>query len=333
MVPPRGKGRRPVRAGERRRLVVPPSPSGRGVRRSVTGTRRRWPAAYARFGDEGPLRRRRPWSWPSPKRSGTTRPVRSGKLTDGRCAPGRSVAVDAGRPTCGGCCAGRSTCGPSTRAAETPHVLWRAVCELSADDGAYAEETKPSKRVVDDRRRRTAASGQRAARPPNAAAGDGSGGVIPYRTCAWRSAGVGRRVVVAVRAGPGELAHAGNWHSDREAAAAADQALAVARTTGKPLALSYRRDDVGDSGHGPGSVRGRSPPGDRGVDMAAAAGDGWAFVHAVMWEANASPEPFGEETADLFRRRREQLAALRGADTYLARSLRWRPSTASISGR
>ena len=54
------------------------------------------------------------------------------------------------------------------------------------------------------------------------------------------------------------------------------------------------------------------------VDMAAAAGDGWAFVHAVTWEANASPEPFGEETADLFRRRRDQLAALRGADSYLA---------------
>ena len=54
------------------------------------------------------------------------------------------------------------------------------------------------------------------------------------------------------------------------------------------------------------------------VDAATAAGDGWAFVHAVMWEVNASPEPYGEETADLFRRRREQLAGLGGADSYRA---------------
>ena len=54
------------------------------------------------------------------------------------------------------------------------------------------------------------------------------------------------------------------------------------------------------------------------VDAAAAAGDGWAFVHAAVWEANASPEPYGEETADLYRRRREQLAGLGGADSYLA---------------
>ena len=115
-----------------------------------------------------------------------------------------------------------------------------------------------------------------------------------------------------------ELAHAGFWHSDPEAAAGAERALVAARNADHPGALSFALTSQAMvlAVH-QGRVADAHSSAVRAVEMAVAARDGWAFVHATMWETNTSPEPYGEETADLLRRRREQLAALGGADLYV----------------
>ena len=240
----RSKGRRPARAGDRRRLVVPPSPSGRGVR--AVGRRDR-PAPLAsrirpprRRG--GLCRRRRPWSWPS---------LKSVRHDQGRVGRGEAESMgharldDRSRSTKHRrspvrCAPGDRPVAASTRRSrDARHAL---ACRVRAVRPTTERTPKRNGShrsvVVDDRRRRTAASGQRAARPPNAAAGDGSGGVL-FRTGHALSGppGVGRHVHRGSTRWPWRSSPTpGTGTAIREAAAAAAQALAVARTTGKPPA-------------------------------------------------------------------------------------------------
>ena len=114
-----------------------------------------------------------------------------------------------------------------------------------------------------------------------------------------------------------ELAHVRFWDGDIQAAGVAAEALAIARAAGEPTALSFALTAVAML-----DVEGDRPDAAsrlaaEAVDQAAAARDWWAYVHAVNWENNALPEPFGQESAAHLRRRRQQLAELGGPDPYL----------------
>ena len=107
-----------------------------------------------------------------------------------------------------------------------------------------------------------------------------------------------------------ELAHASLWHDDPSSPELAMAALESARACGNSRALTYaltanamlavyedRQDD--------GQQLGREA-----VDAAVAARDGFAFVHATLWEANSGEGPISPEWTALVGRRRAELAGL-----------------------
>lgn len=55
------------------------------------------------------------------------------------------------------------------------------------------------------------------------------------------------------------------------------------------------------------------------LDLAVVARDWFAYVHAVLWEMNASAAPSSEAAAELLRRRRAQLAAEAAPHSHVAR--------------
>jgi DNA-binding CsgD family transcriptional regulator len=115
-----------------------------------------------------------------------------------------------------------------------------------------------------------------------------------------------------------ELAHTGTWAQDPEAATYADTALAIARQSGDPRALCYAL--VASSMVATDQDRpeaGRVLAAEAALN-ALAARDWWGFVHAVMWEANATITPLSKQEAEHLRRRREQLAAAGAPHTALA---------------
>lgn len=283
--------------------------------------RPRWQAAYARFGDADLV------AGPGPTLAlavaQAVRHDQAGSAADAYRWALRAWAIGRGR---------RSTAElrrvlrraialrPQVpHAAETPELLWQAVRELAVDDGAYAEELEAVETllsIIDDAERPLQVSELLVRRMLLRAIAALEFYSVPDMHRAVRLASVDRsswQYALAL----GELAHAGFWHGDPAATAGADEALAVARSAGHPTALSFALTMTAMLAIDQGRFADALPLATEAVDLAAAAGDGWAFVHATMWEANASAEPFGEETADRFRRRREQLAALGGADTYL----------------
>jgi DNA-binding CsgD family transcriptional regulator len=103
-----------------------------------------------------------------------------------------------------------------------------------------------------------------------------------------------------------ECAHTALWAGDPRAGRMAVDALAEARTCGEPRALAYAlaascMAAVFDDRTPEARTFAREA-----VAAAAQARDGWAFGHAVLWEANATDVPITEQhTATLARRRRE----------------------------
>lgn len=106
-----------------------------------------------------------------------------------------------------------------------------------------------------------------------------------------------------------ELAHAGVWADDAEAPGRARHALALARAAGHPTALTFALTASAMVEVTYGRPEGGLALATEAVAAAVVASDWWAFVHATMWEDNARLSS-DRESADLLRRRREQLAAL-----------------------
>ncbi|MEO6789819.1 MAG: helix-turn-helix transcriptional regulator, partial [Ornithinibacter sp.] len=114
-----------------------------------------------------------------------------------------------------------------------------------------------------------------------------------------------------------ELAHASLWGERKDALELADAALRRATALGHPRALAYAC-----AGAAMGNVFSGSPGGvelaARGVAAAVEAGDWWAFVHATLWEANASGAPVSAACVDVDERRRHQMVDLGAPHPYLA---------------
>lgn len=128
-----------------------------------------------------------------------------------------------------------------------------------------------------------------------------------------------RRAVELARSAPeswqhalalAELAHASLWDDDPSSPQLAAAALERARDCGNPRALAYalaanamlavyedRPEDGQRLGH-------------EAVKAAVAARDGFAFVHATLWEANAVDGPISPEWRAVVGRRRAELAEL-----------------------
>ncbi|MEO7448752.1 MAG: LuxR C-terminal-related transcriptional regulator [Humibacillus sp.] len=136
---------------------------------------------------------------------------------------------------------------------------------------------------------------------------------------------VERAVALSVHAGDSwqhvyalaELAHASLWAEREDALELADAALRRATALGHPRALAYACAVAAMS-----NVFSSSPGGvelaARGVAAAVEAGDWWAFVHATLWEANASGAPVSAACVDVDRRRRHQMVDLGAPHPYLA---------------
>ena len=115
-----------------------------------------------------------------------------------------------------------------------------------------------------------------------------------------------------------EQSHAAHWSDDTVAQAAfAHEGIRLAERTGHPRALSYactamsmlalvQRDD---------SAYGWA---DRARRAALEARDFWAYVHAVLWECNASGSVFSPEARLLARRRRLEGEAVGCPHPYLS---------------
>ena len=128
-----------------------------------------------------------------------------------------------------------------------------------------------------------------------------------------------RRAVELSRAEPGswqhafalaELTHALLWQDDPEADPVGSAALQRARECGHPRALAYALaanamravvEDRPAEGQVLAEEAGRA---------AAEARDGWAFVHATLWEANALDTPVSPAWRALVGRRRQELVTL-----------------------
>ncbi|RNE67238.1 helix-turn-helix transcriptional regulator [Cryobacterium tepidiphilum] len=115
-----------------------------------------------------------------------------------------------------------------------------------------------------------------------------------------------------------ELAHAKIWQGDPGAPALADQALAGARTSGHPRALSYALTAKAMSALVGGDAEEAVGRATEAVDASVAARDYWAYFNAAVWEANALEIWASRTFADRLRLRREQLAALGAPHPYLA---------------
>ena len=115
-----------------------------------------------------------------------------------------------------------------------------------------------------------------------------------------------------------ELAHASLWQDDPAAPEIATRALECARACAHPRALAYAlaanamlavfQDRFDDA------LR----MGGEAVAAAAEARDGWAFVHATLWEANAVDGAISPEWRAMVGRRRAQLADLGMPSAYVA---------------
>ena len=116
-----------------------------------------------------------------------------------------------------------------------------------------------------------------------------------------------------------ELAHAGLWHDDTEAAACAGRALAVAEAAGNQRALSYALTANAMAAVFADRATAAIGFATRGVHAAVAARDFWAFVHATMWRANATECWSSLAFAELMSTGRQQLLDLSAPHTYVAK--------------
>lgn len=124
-----------------------------------------------------------------------------------------------------------------------------------------------------------------------------------------------------------ELAHAQLWADDPEAPATARRALQVAEAARHPRALAYALAANAMLAVFQDRAEEAVALGGRAVEAAAAALDGWAFVHASLWEANGIDSPVNPLWARQVQHRREQLEELGGAHPYRA----WLSATEAAS--
>jgi DNA-binding CsgD family transcriptional regulator len=115
-----------------------------------------------------------------------------------------------------------------------------------------------------------------------------------------------------------ELAHAGLWADEPAAPEWARQSLEAARGAGHPRALAYALATNAMLAVFENRTEEGMELGCQGVEEAARAGDGWAFVHAALWEANAIDTPVNPRWAQRVQTRREELERLGGAHPYVA---------------
>ena len=115
-----------------------------------------------------------------------------------------------------------------------------------------------------------------------------------------------------------EAAHASLWADSADAQRLAARALDLARAAGHPRALAHAcaanamaavfEDRLSD-----GLALARE-----GVAAGAQARDGWAFVHAALWEANAVDAPLAERYSGTLAGRRQELRRLGLPHPYVA---------------
>lgn len=116
-----------------------------------------------------------------------------------------------------------------------------------------------------------------------------------------------------------EHAHAGLWHGSPGAAEQAGQALEVSRAAGNPRALSYALTANAMAALDDGRARDCRDLAGKAVAAAAQARDFWAYVHATLWQANATASWTSRRYADLMRDGRVQLLALGAPHAYVAK--------------
>ena len=114
-----------------------------------------------------------------------------------------------------------------------------------------------------------------------------------------------------------EVAQASLWADEPDAQEAVATALERAEAIGHPRSTAYAC-----AAASMGATFGNRPGGAalaaRGVAAAAEARDWWGFVHAALWEANATAPSSGSDYAACLQQRRRQLENLDGPHPYLA---------------
>jgi DNA-binding CsgD family transcriptional regulator len=115
-----------------------------------------------------------------------------------------------------------------------------------------------------------------------------------------------------------EVAHAALWADDPEAPALAAEALTRARATGHPRALAYALAANAMHAVYLSHVEEAGAWGAEAVACAAQSGDGFAFGHAAMWEANAIGGNADPRWAARLAGRRQELTELGLPHPYIA---------------
>ena len=115
-----------------------------------------------------------------------------------------------------------------------------------------------------------------------------------------------------------ELAHASLWQDDPAAPDIATSALARARACGHPRALAYALAASSMLAVFEDRFEDALRFGREAVAAAAEARDGWAFVHATLWEANAVDCATSPDWRAMVGRRRAELSDLGMPSAYVA---------------
>jgi DNA-binding CsgD family transcriptional regulator/tetratricopeptide (TPR) repeat protein len=115
-----------------------------------------------------------------------------------------------------------------------------------------------------------------------------------------------------------ELAHASLWQDDPRATQLAALSLEGARDCGHPRALAHALAANAMLAVFEGRVEEGRVLGAEAVAAAAQARDGWAFVHATLWEANAVGTPVSPTWAAVVSGRRAQLMSLALPQPFIA---------------
>ena len=115
-----------------------------------------------------------------------------------------------------------------------------------------------------------------------------------------------------------EAAHAAMWADDERASDLAHEALGRARTNGHPRALAHALAASAMCATFDGRFIEALPLATEGVECGARARDGWAFVHASLWETNVLEFTSTERFVETLRQRRIQLTSLGAPHPFVA---------------
>ncbi|MHA7303814.1 helix-turn-helix transcriptional regulator [Arthrobacter sp. TMN-49] len=130
-----------------------------------------------------------------------------------------------------------------------------------------------------------------------------------------------------------EFAHAGLWHGSPGAAEQAGEALKVAVAASHPRALSYALTANAMAALDDSRAQDCRELAGQAVAAAVQARDFWAYVHATLWQANATASWTSQHYADLMRAGRAQLLALGAPHAYVAKLAADEASSYLVIGR